>query len=56
MAKPVNEIPALYFAKKRRNHYYREYQQEKANKDQKGITGKNYLYKPIYIMHIKGRI
>ena len=40
MTKPVNEITAPDFTKKRSYDHQRKYQQQEANKDQKGIKGK----------------
>ncbi len=42
MAKPVNEVTAPYFAKKRGYYHQWKYKQQKANKDQKGINGEKY--------------
>jgi hypothetical protein len=42
VTKPVNEVTASYFAKKRCYYNQRKYQQQKANKDQKGINREKY--------------
>lgn len=39
MTKPVNEVSSPDFTKKRSNYHQREYQQQKAYKDQRGVNG-----------------
>jgi hypothetical protein len=42
MTKPVNEVSAPDFAEKRSDYHQRKYQQQEADKDQKGINGKKH--------------
>lgn len=41
VTKPVNEVSAIDLTKKRSYYNLGKYQQQKANKDQKGINGEN---------------
>jgi len=51
MTKLVNEIAALYLAKKRSNDHQREYQDQKTGEHYNSIKGVNGLYKTQKIPH-----
>ena len=52
MTKLIYKVPAPDPAKKGSHHHSGKYQQQEANKDQKGINCEKDLYKTVYITHI----
>lgn len=51
MTKPVNKIAPHNFTKKGSYYHQGKYQQQEADKDQKGINGKGDLHDPVNMVH-----